>query len=319
MSIFAAGKRVFVGVPVYNNESFLQQTLESIEGQTYSGFRVLISDNASTDGTGEICRNVCGKDKRFSYVRHAKNVGSHRSGAYLLDQCNSEFATFIGGHDHVAPSYLAKHVDNLDKHPEASLSYSQVAWKDEAGNHVQTTPGGDYIFPAEFRPAQRVMGVIKAVCECTAINQVMRHKFLLDYPVSRVVGGNDRIALTHLIAHGPFVRIEEPLYFSLMPERSETNGLYDMDAHMERISGVGKPEMEAMERFMGVKNSEIREADHVIEHIRCIWHHKNLGREEKMHIIWFLLNVFEMYRKWSQPAVRKPFAYEKPAEMIIND
>ena len=79
MPQFIISKKVIVTVAVYNEESFIKQTLESIRRQTYTDFLVLISDNASTDKTGEICREICQKDQRFSYVRHKKNFGGYRS------------------------------------------------------------------------------------------------------------------------------------------------------------------------------------------------------------------------------------------------
>lgn len=56
--------RLSVGLPVYNGEQFLGQALDSLLGQTYADFELIISDNASTDGTADICLRYAEQDAR---------------------------------------------------------------------------------------------------------------------------------------------------------------------------------------------------------------------------------------------------------------
>ena len=56
--------RISIGVPVYNGEQFLQETLDSLLEQTVEHFEVIISDNGSTDRTPEICRDYAARDRR---------------------------------------------------------------------------------------------------------------------------------------------------------------------------------------------------------------------------------------------------------------
>jgi len=62
--------RVSIGLPVYNGEPFLREAIDSILAQTFTDFELIISDNASTDNTEEICRSYAAKDSRIRYYRH---------------------------------------------------------------------------------------------------------------------------------------------------------------------------------------------------------------------------------------------------------
>ena len=52
----SAVPRLSIGLPVYNGETSSAESIEALLGQSYEDFELIISDNASTDGTGDICR-----------------------------------------------------------------------------------------------------------------------------------------------------------------------------------------------------------------------------------------------------------------------
>jgi glycosyltransferase involved in cell wall biosynthesis len=61
--------RVRIGLPAYNGERHLPAALDSLLAQTYGDFELIISDNASTDRTEEICREYAARDSRIRYHR----------------------------------------------------------------------------------------------------------------------------------------------------------------------------------------------------------------------------------------------------------
>ena len=67
--------RLTVGLPVFNGEDYLAEALESLLAQTFTDFELIISDNASTDGTEQICRRYAARDPRVHYVRQPRNLG----------------------------------------------------------------------------------------------------------------------------------------------------------------------------------------------------------------------------------------------------
>ena len=71
----SAVPRLSIGLPVYNGENFLAESIESLLGQSYEDFELIISDNASTDGTEDICRSYAQQDSRIRYIRQPHNIG----------------------------------------------------------------------------------------------------------------------------------------------------------------------------------------------------------------------------------------------------
>src|SRR4051812_10444894 len=73
--ISARTPKVSVGLPVYNAEKYLDDSLRNLLNQSYADFELIISDNASTDATEEICRGYAAKDRRIIYHRNNCNMG----------------------------------------------------------------------------------------------------------------------------------------------------------------------------------------------------------------------------------------------------
>lgn len=59
--------RVSIGIPVYNGEDFIEEALESVLAQTFEDYELVISDNASSDQTEDICRKYAAEDQRIRY------------------------------------------------------------------------------------------------------------------------------------------------------------------------------------------------------------------------------------------------------------
>nr|WP_237394942.1 glycosyltransferase family 2 protein [Mycobacterium intracellulare] len=64
--------RISVGIPVYNGGASLEQALRSISSQSFRDYEVIISDNASTDNTAQICREMAAINPRIKYFRQEK-------------------------------------------------------------------------------------------------------------------------------------------------------------------------------------------------------------------------------------------------------
>jgi glycosyltransferase involved in cell wall biosynthesis len=128
---------VVLGVPVFNEARFLEQTLNSIAAQDHADFAVVVSDNSSTDSTQEICLKFVERDPRFRFVRHSRNIGAAANFEFVFQATSSPFFAWIGGHDVLHPSYLGRHLEHLRSNGKLGNSYTFFRFIDAQGQIVR--------------------------------------------------------------------------------------------------------------------------------------------------------------------------------------
>src|SRR5262245_17750978 len=97
---------VSVGVPVYNGERYLDKALSSILRQDFEDFELIISDNASTDGTAEICKAYADKDRRIRYHRNTSNIGAAPNYNQTFEMARGEYFKWCAHDDICYPTFL---------------------------------------------------------------------------------------------------------------------------------------------------------------------------------------------------------------------
>src|ERR1700722_6330272 len=122
-----AAPRLSIGLPVYNGENYLAETLDSLLGQSYENFELIISDNASTDGTAGICRSYMKQDSRIRYICQPRNIGLAPNHNFLVGEARGELFKWADHDDLCARDLLASCVDALDEYPDVVLAYSLTA------------------------------------------------------------------------------------------------------------------------------------------------------------------------------------------------
>ena len=121
--------KVDVVVPCYNYARFLRDCVTSIFAQGISDVRVLIIDNASTDNSVDIARELAAEDSRITVSAHPKNVGPHASFNEGIDWASSEYFMLLCSDDVLPPGALASMVSILDQNPNAGFACGQdIEW-----------------------------------------------------------------------------------------------------------------------------------------------------------------------------------------------
>jgi glycosyltransferase involved in cell wall biosynthesis len=99
---------VSIGLPVFNGVETLESVVESVLAQDYRNLELVISDNASTDGTEELCRELAARDRRVVYFRQQTNVGLLNNFAQVMRLARGAFLRYVGDDDWLAPNYVSR-------------------------------------------------------------------------------------------------------------------------------------------------------------------------------------------------------------------
>lgn len=116
--------KVFIGMPAYNSERFIREAIDSLRGQSYVDWVMLISDDASLDNTGRIGEEYAKKDSRITYYRQKENIGQFKNFKFLLDRAEGEYFMWAGHDDLWDKDFLKVCVENLQKYPARGLSFT---------------------------------------------------------------------------------------------------------------------------------------------------------------------------------------------------
>jgi len=203
--------RVSIGMPVYNGEQFLQEALDSILAQTFADFELIISDNASMDGTQEICRAYAAKDQRVRYFRNQTNLGASRNFNRVFELSSGEYFKWAAHDDICASDFLLKCIEVLDQDVSVVLCYPRAKQIDEHGKFMR-----DYTIKLDTsspRPHERFRDLILIRHWCFQVFGVIRTDVLRMTPPIGNYAASDRVLLARLGLLGRFYEVPEYLFY----------------------------------------------------------------------------------------------------------
>lgn len=212
--------KVSIGMPVYNGEKFIRRALDSLLDQTFTDFELIISDNASTDETRQICLEYAAKDKRVCYHRNDINVDGIVNFNRVLNLAIGQYFMWAAYDDKWEPSFVACLVQSLDVNPQAVLAFCRFVLIDEDGRLKRTfkTNWADVFSRSKFwqfafmtlsdelisRKANHIYGLMRreALVECGGMVTLPD----VDY------SGEDILTLLRLLAKWNFVIVDQVLF-----------------------------------------------------------------------------------------------------------
>jgi glycosyltransferase involved in cell wall biosynthesis len=112
-------------MPLYNNAQTIRRALDSLLVQTFGDFRLIISDDGSTDATPEICEEYRSRDPRVVVVRQPKNL-NYGNFRFVLARATTPLFMFAAGDDYWHPDFAARAIATLDADPRAVCAVSRV-------------------------------------------------------------------------------------------------------------------------------------------------------------------------------------------------
>jgi glycosyltransferase involved in cell wall biosynthesis len=126
-------------MPIYNEEKFLREAVDSLLSQDYTDFELIICDNASQDATQEICREYAARDPRVRYYRNETNVGANENYNRAVRFSRGEYFMLAGGHDLWAPTYLSRCLEVLESDATVVHCNSMAQHMSQDGKEIGRT------------------------------------------------------------------------------------------------------------------------------------------------------------------------------------
>jgi glycosyltransferase involved in cell wall biosynthesis len=212
--------RVTIGVPVYNAERHIPETLDALVAQSYTNVEIVISDNASTDRTEAICRSFARADRRVVYHRNTENVGIYANYTKLMQFGTGSLFKWASANDWVAPTFVESCVNVLLRRPDVILSYPQT--KLFADDLDASTAYDDVGSLEDDSPTARLLTLLQRIRLNNVMNGVIRRDALTRTRLHEPYHSSDIVMLCELALMGKFVQVPEPLYYRRMTPEAST-------------------------------------------------------------------------------------------------
>lgn len=228
--------KLSIGLPVYNGENYLSEALDSLLEQTFGDFELIVSDNASTDGTEEIARQYAARDERVRFFRQPVNRGAGWNFSETFRLARGEYFKWAAHDDLCAADFLRRCIERLDEDPSLVLCFSRSAVIDSCGELVPDNAAGG---PAHVnfqgisaagearrvalcespRAHERYLGVLVYSQRCYEVFGVVRSSAMRRTGLHRPYSGGEKVFLAELSLLGRFAEIEEALFYSRWHDR----------------------------------------------------------------------------------------------------
>lgn len=206
-----AGPLVSIGLPVYNGERYLRQTLDSLLGQDYGNLELILSDNASTDSTAAICQEYAARDARVRYYRLRRNVGAVQNFRHVFRQAHGPYFMWAAFDDLRDPLYVSACVTALEARPDAVACCTGLRLIDEDGQPVDEAAWTHGIRPVGRSAWQRVQAIAQATYWYD-FYALTRTQQLAQTRLPLPVWGYDVVVLLELCLRGPVLLVPQPLF-----------------------------------------------------------------------------------------------------------
>lgn len=275
-------------VPVYNVEKYVEGCIRSILAQTFRDFELILVDDGSTDGSGEICERYGKQDARI-YVLHQENRGLSGARNAGLEIAAGEYLTYIDSDDWVGETYLEELYNNAVKHnASVSVCCYAVEWENNNHSHKKIKKWNEAVQILTGREAAKKIVAQNDRRMIIACGKLYRKELkpLLIYPLGRT-HEDEFVTYRVLYESERVVLSEKQLYFYLQREASIMHRGYN-EKRLDKVAAL----KESIDYF------RIRE-DEELERSAQKRYLLNL------QIAWYRVNVFLPERKDLSARLRK--------------
>jgi glycosyltransferase involved in cell wall biosynthesis len=212
-----APPRVVIGSPLFNHEQDLREAIESILGQTYGDFALVLADDCSTDATPAIAREYAELDPRVIFLANPARLGLVDNCRRVFDEArerfpDAEYFAWASDHDLWHPRWLQELVETLDRHPEVVLAYPLNRRIGPSGAVLARKPWAFDTFGVTDTWTRLSLSIRK-MSAGNMVYGLYRVNLLARAGVYRRVLVPDRLLMTELAVYGQFKQVPQVLWF----------------------------------------------------------------------------------------------------------
>jgi glycosyltransferase involved in cell wall biosynthesis len=213
---------ISVGVPTRNGERYLREALDSLLAQTCPPAEILISDNASTDGTAAIAQTYAESYPTVRYVRQERDTGAAVNFNTVFWGTAGDLFMWAADDDLWEPRYIEACVAALNAKPEAVLACTRLRFIDPSGDPIAMDYTG---YDNPDLSASSVHARLGLLMQCSGWYQIyglIRRNALVRTRLATDRYGSDVVLLAELTLLGPFALVPDVLFsYRQYPERDE--------------------------------------------------------------------------------------------------
>lgn len=218
--------KVAVGLPIYNGEKYLDQALRTLVEQTHRDLEIIISDNASTDGTQAICEAYAAVDDRIRYVRQPENIGAAANHNFVAEQATAPYFRWYAADDWLAPQCIEQCARTLDEEPAVVLAWPRPTGVDADGHVIADVATGLKFDNAT--PSSRLRSRLGRGYDdrgrgwCVPVYGVARRQAFLAALPLQAYQASDQAILVRLALLGPWRELPEGLFYCRQHDENST-------------------------------------------------------------------------------------------------
>jgi glycosyltransferase involved in cell wall biosynthesis len=204
---------VSICLPVRNGADRVEEVVWSVLAQDHQRIELVISDNASTDGTEEVCRELARSDPRIVYHRHPENVGLLNNFLGAMRMSKGTFFRWVGDDDWLAPDCVSRGLAAFAEDERRILVTTRVAYTAPDGI-TRTDEGYDGRSMASGDPVVRFTEILRLLNESPLLVDPL-YGLVRRHPVAAIPRRNmlreDEVFATKLALAGPWGHVPEVL------------------------------------------------------------------------------------------------------------
>lgn len=189
----------------------MKETIDSILAQTFEDFELIISDNASTDKTEDICREYMSQEPRIRYYRNKENLGASWNHNRTFELSNSKYFKWMSYDDIIAPEFLEKCIQILEMDRSVICSYTLTKAINEKGEIIKTFPPKPKF--SSKKPYERFFESICIGHPQVPVFGVIHSDIMRKTRLLGNYSSSDRTIVAELALRGKLYEINEYLFF----------------------------------------------------------------------------------------------------------